>query len=83
MRKITCLFLIFILVFSFVSCGSGKEEVFDLDLNLDATFDADFQGAEFIIIGEQRDGRIEIDPYREFEDSEWQERRFSTKRFLK
>ena len=74
MRKITCLFIIFILVFSFVSCGSGKEEVFDLDLDLDATFDADFQGAEFIIIGEQRDGRIEIDPYQEFEDSEWQER---------
>ncbi len=74
MKKITCLLLVCIFVFGLVSCSSANEEVFDLDLDLDATFEADFQGAEFIIIGEQRDGRIEIDPYQEYEDSEWQER---------
>lgn len=74
MKKITCLLLVCIFVFGLVSCSSANEEFFDLDLDLDATFEADFQGAEFIIIGEQRDGRIEIDPYQEYEDSEWQER---------
>lgn len=74
MKKTVCVLLVCIFVFCMVSCGAQNEEVFDLDINLNESFVTDFDGAEFIVIGEQRDGRIEIDPYQEFEDSEWQER---------
>ena len=56
-----------------VAC-SGENEKFDVDFEPDENIVQDFGGASCTIIGSERNGRIEVDPSGEYEDSYWAER---------
>jgi ABC-type glycerol-3-phosphate transport system substrate-binding protein len=75
MKKALVFLFIAAIAFSFVSCAQGKEtEIFDYDFNAEAEESYDFHGKELVFIGEEREGRIEVNPYEHYENSEWTER---------
>ena len=77
MRKAMGILLIVILfVLALISCSeSSNNEVFDVDLgDTDSELIPNFGGKQFCIIGEERLGRIELNPYETYEDSAWTER---------
>lgn len=76
MKKIISLIIVCLCFFSLISCESSDEnESFDLDLDTSsAQISYDFGGKAFTIICMEREGRLEINPFEESEDSAWQER---------
>lgn len=75
MKKTILFLMIITLVFTFISCAESNEtEIFDYDFNATAQDSYDFHGKEIVFIGEEREGRIEVNPYEAYEDSEWTER---------
>lgn len=75
-KSIIVLFLVFSMIFVLFSCAqTGGSDVFDVDLESSGSeITADFGGKLFTIIGEEREGRIELNPFEAYEDSSWTER---------
>ena len=61
-KSIIVLFLVFSMIFVLFSCAqTGGSDVFDVDLESSGSeITADFGGKLFTIIGEEREGRIEL-----------------------
>lgn len=76
MKAVRIISLIFVCIcaFSFVSCSSSDPTIFDIDLNASFEQKVDFHNDDFVIYCFERDGRLEINPFEEYEDSAWQEK---------